>query len=186
MGPTKLGRTGVKHIKNCIDCSEVLTLGGNWTEARESQSKYLCKTCWTIRDSLRMYVNGIEVSQSHPLYKAGHYKNFESAAFSALEGYEKSNVGHVYVISNPAWEGWYKVGMAVDASDRCSSYQTSSPFRDYMIEYIEYFDDRRKAEKTIHSKLRKNKIEHVNEWFKSDLNIIKNTIKNIKDVQHEA
>ena len=176
----------MKHIKTCIDCKNDLDLNSNWTEARQAQGKYLCKSCWSLRDSARMFVNGAEITKKHPLYKAGRYKNFESAAFSALEGYEKSNVGHVYVISNPAWEGWYKVGMAVDASDRCSSYQTSSPFRDYMIEYTEYFDDRRKAEKTIHSKLKKNKIEHVNEWFKADLNIIKNTIKNIKDVQHEA
>jgi hypothetical protein len=67
--------------------------------------------------------------------------------------------------------------MAVDASDRCSSYQTSSPFRDYMIEYTEYFDDRREAEKTIHSELKKNKIEHVNEWFRGSLTDIKSVIQ---------
>ena len=179
--------------QDCKRCGVELT-DVTWSPALKREGKKYCRACNNpnrtyhnpISNPSRMYVNGKYVPKSHPLYKAGHYKNFESAAFSALEGYEKSNVGHVYVISNPAWEGWYKVGMAVDASDRCSSYQTSSPFRDYMIEYTEYFDDRRKAEKTIHSKLKKNKIEHVNEWFKADLNIIKNTIKNIKDVQHEA
>ena len=100
--------------------------------------------------------------------------------------YNQNVQGHVYIISNPAWKGWFKVGMAVDAKDRCSSYQTSSPFRDYKVCYSKYFEDRREAERLVHSALKENKIEHANEWFKTDLETIKNVIKNIKDVQHEA
>ena len=46
---------------------------------------------------------------------------------NALRQYNKQKDGYVYVISNPAWKGWYKVGMAVDSQDMCGSYQTSSP-----------------------------------------------------------
>jgi len=158
----------VKHIKNCNHCDLLLT-EDNWYISNVKKYNYICNPCDTIKN------------------RKNKLKRLALTIGQVVYGkYDKVKRGHIYVVSNPAWKGWYKVGMAVDASDRCSSYQTSSPFRDYMIEYTEYFDDRREAEKTIHSKLKKNKIEHVNEWFKADLNIIKNTIKNIKDVQHEA
>ena len=175
-----LETTGVKLIKTCIDCKNDLDLNSNWTEARQAQGKYLCKSCWSLRDSARMFVNGAEITKKHPLYKAGRYKTFESAAFSALEGYSKSTVGYVYVVSNPAWEGWFKVGKAVDAYDRCSQYQTSSPYRDYVVEYCKYFEDRKKAESQAHALLKGT--EQRGEWFRAELSVIKNTIKTIEGV----
>ena len=172
-------------VKNCIDCSEVLTLGGNWTEARKSQSKYLCKTCWTIRDSLRMHVNSIEVSQSHPLYKAGRYRGFEEAAFSSLENYKTNPEGEVYIIFNPAWDGWVKVGMAVDATDRLKNYQTSSPLRDYKLLYVFKTDSRRELEADVHSRL-SDIFERKNEWFKCSPEIAKRFVEAALGDQHEA
>ena len=46
------------------------------------------------------------------------YKSFEDAAFSSLRNYKHTKSGFVYVISNPAWKGWVKIGMAIDAEDR--------------------------------------------------------------------
>ena len=185
----------MKHIinKDCKRCGVKLT-DSNWNPSWKRRNIIKCSSCNNpnrtkynpVSNPNRMYVNGKYVPKSHPLYKAGRYKNFESAAFSALEGYEKSNVGYVYAVCNPAWEGWYKVGMAVDAADRCSGYQTSSPFRDYKVSYSKYFEDRREAEKLAHAELKENKIEHANEWFKTDLKTIKTIIKNIKGGQHEA
>ncbi len=180
----------MKHTKeSCTTCAVELT-DANWNSSWRKTNRTQCKDCNNPNrkkhNPNRMYVNGKYVPKSHPLYKSGRYKNFESAAFSALQGYEKSNVGYVYAVCNPAWKGWYKVGMAVDAADRCSGYQTSSPFRDYKVSYSKYFEDRREAERLAHSALKENKIEHANEWFKTDLETIKNIIKNIKDVQHEA
>ena len=112
-----------------------------------------------------MYVNGKRIPDSHPLYKAGKYKGFEDAAFSSLENYKDNPQGQVYIITNPAWEGWVKVGMAVDAEDRLNSYQTSCPFRDYVLYYSYKAKDRRKAESEAHSKLNE-KFERRNEWFR--------------------
>jgi len=180
----------VKHTKeSCNTCGVELT-DANWNSSWRKTNRTQCKDCNNPNrkkhNANRMYVNGKYVPKSPPLYKSGRYKNFESAAFSALQGYEKSNVGYVYAVCNPAWKGWYKVGMAVDAADRCSGYQTSSPFRDYKVSYSKYFEDRREAERLVHSALKENKIEHANEWFKTDLKTITSVIKNIKDVQHEA
>jgi len=132
------------------------------------------------RDARRMYVNGKEIPKKHPLHSPGRFKTFEGAAFSALNQYSNIVEGYVYVISNAAWEGWFKVGMAIDAYDRCAQYQTSSPFRDYVVEYSKYFKDRKKAEQTAHSLLKDS--EHRGEWFRAELSVIKNTIKTIEGV----
>lgn len=175
----------MKHINKPSNKNTIFE-DGQWWYVGTNDGARRSITAHNKKNTSRMFVNGKYVPKSHPLYKSGRYKNFESAAFSALQGYEKSNVGYVYAVCNPAWKGWYKVGMAVDAADRCSGYQTSSPFRDYKVSYSKYFEDRREAERLAHSALKENKIEHANEWFKTDLETIKNVIKNIKDVQHEA
>ena len=70
------------ETKVCIECGTELILGGNWTEARKDQGKYLCKKCWHSRD---MYVDGKYLSKSHPLLAGGTYKPFGDAAFASLQ-----------------------------------------------------------------------------------------------------
>ena len=118
--------TGQTHTKECIDCGSELVLGDNWTEARQAQSKYVCKSCWHEGKRAEMWVNGKYVPKAHPLWKAGRYKSFDDAAFSGLQNYTRSKEGQVYIITNSAWPEWVKIGMAVDAEDRCNGYQTSS------------------------------------------------------------
>ena len=116
------------------------------------------------RDARRMWVNGKEVSKTHPLYKPGRYKGFTDAAFSSLQNYETAKQGQVYIIVNPAFPGWCKVGMAVDAEDRLKNYQTSSPYRDYELIKTYDTDDRREAEKVAHELLAQS-YEQRGEWF---------------------
>lgn len=119
------------------------------------------------RNEARMWVNGNYVPKTHPLYKAGRYKGFEDAAFSSLENYKSNPEGQVYIITNPAWEGWVKVGMAVDAEDRLNNYQTSSPYRDYDLVYTIDTPDRRYTERVMHDILNGIiTLEKQNEWFK--------------------
>ena len=117
------------------------------------------------RDSLRMYVNGKEISKKHPLHKPGRYKSFNDAAFSSFENLSSVKEGYVYVISNPAWPDWVKIGMAIDANDRCNSYQTSSPYRDYVLHCAVATDDRRKDESKAHKALEKISDSRRGEWF---------------------
>tara|TARA_R110000744_G_C19000548_1_gene521755 strand:+ start:47 stop:565 length:519 start_codon:yes stop_codon:yes gene_type:complete len=83
---------------------------------------------------------------------------------SVLALYDKHIHGAVYIITNPAWFGWVKVGMAVDAEDRLRSYQTSSPLRDYVLHYSYATEDRRKSEAEAHDILEQ-RYERRNEWF---------------------
>jgi len=116
-------------------------------------------------NNLQMYVNSKYISKTHPLHKPGRYKNFEDAAFSSLAKYESSVEGQVYVIVNPSFPEWVKVGMAIDSEDRLNSYQTSSPFRDYVLNYSWNVSDRRAAESEAHTELQK-MYERRSEWFK--------------------
>jgi hypothetical protein len=165
----------VKHIsKNCNHCGIKLVLDTNYSDYRYNQRDYSCKACYSktakeynkIQNTLRMYVNGKYVPRTHPLYKAGRFKTFEGAAFASLEGYATTTEGYVYIINNPCWKGWLKVGMAIDAEDRCNGYQTSSPLRDYKLCYSKFFEDRKEAEKTAHFLLKKEAEDNKGEWFK--------------------
>ena len=120
----------------------------------------------TKKNTTRMFVDGKYIPQSHPMHKPGHYKSFNDAAFSSFENLSSTKEGYVYVISNPAWPGWVKVGMAIDANDRCSSYQTSSPLRDYTLHCAISSDDRRKDESTAHKRLDAVASDRRGEWFK--------------------
>ena len=133
----------------------------------------------------QMYVNGKYVPKSHPLYKAGRYKGFEDAAFSGLENYKTNPEGQVYIITNPAWEGWVKVGMAVDAEDRANGYQTSSPYRDYELAYVVDTKDRRATEAETHARLGE-LFEQRNEWFKCDVAWVKYIIDGVTGEYDEA
>jgi hypothetical protein len=171
---TKLDKHGRTPTKiPCYSCGVSLVSEENWSPSMADRGQRMCKGCFNSKHNKknnkqhnpeRMWVNGKYIPKRHPLYKAGSYKGFEEAAFSSLQNFKDSPQGQVYIITNPAWEGWAKVGMAVDSEDRLKNYQTSSPERDYELFDYEEFDDRRVAESMVHDYLRK-RFKHKNEWF---------------------
>ena len=161
---TKLGGIGVKHTNKNIYFEDGVWWYAGAKSRREGERQTL--ESHIKKNKTRMFVNGKYVPKTHPLYKAGRFKTFEGAAFASLEGYEKTDEGYVYIITNPCWSNWVKVGMAIDAKDRCKQYQTSSPFRDYKLCYSKFFDDRKEAEAKAHSLLKESAEERKGEWFK--------------------
>lgn len=186
----------MKHIKQvCSSCNQnKLMEDYHKNTKRKNGYEGVCKDCRYVinhrnnprnnpkNNPQRMYVNGKYIPKSHPLYKPGNYKTFEDAAFSSLSRYTTSSEGEVYIINNPAWEGWIKIGMAIDAEDRCKGYQTSSPLRDFKLKFKKYFDDRRTAEQTAHTLCAKKADKRKGEWFKLDLKIAKDIINNMEVV----
>lgn len=57
--------------------------------------------------------------------------------------------GMVYVISNPAWKEYLKIGMTIDIDTRLASYQMYDPLKQYSVENYEFVLDRRKTESNI-------------------------------------
>ena len=169
------------------EITKLETVGQTHTNPKTGKPKYYKDNPEAVkaRDAKRMWVNGKEVKKTHPLYKAGRYKGFEDAAFSSLENFKDNPQGQVYVITNPAWKGWVKVGMAVDAEDRAGNYQTASPFRDYELAYVVDTPDRRATEAEAHKRL-SDMFEQRNEWFKCDVEIAKRWIDSIIGEYDEA
>jgi hypothetical protein len=150
---------------NCKHCREELVVGENWTQNYKDKCIYTCLSCKKVFNDNRMWVNGKYIRQDHPLHKAGRYKSFNDAAFSSLQNYKLAKEGFVYVITNPAWPNWVKIGMAIDAEDRLNGYQTSSPMRDYQLEFSVKVSDRRKAEGLAHKICKKMGVSNKGEWF---------------------
>ena len=79
---------------------------------------------------------------------------------------------YVYIISNPQYEGEYKVGIASNVKSRLNSYQTADPERKYKLEYTHLTPYFREIEAYIHEKY-----ENKHEWVKGNLEDIKKDIK---------
>jgi hypothetical protein len=163
----------VSQFKKCTSCNDTKPIW-EFSIARGNTDGYqsACKECNKgankhsnpTHGPQRMYVNGVYISNKHPLYKPGRFRTFGDAAWEALEGKDSDPAGDVYIITNPAFVGWVKVGMAVDAQDRHRSYQTSDPHRDYRLDYMWPVSDRREAEKGAHEILEAH-YKRKNEWF---------------------
>ena len=185
---------------NCRHCNVELVAGlnsegGNWNPhyARTQPNLNICKPCFNKKylspssnkksnlktNPMRMYVNGKYIPTSHPLYKPGNYKTFSDAAFNGTYKLDSIKEGYVYAITNPAWPEWVKIGMAVDADDRCNGYQTSSPFRDYKVEHVVATKNRRAAESEAHKLATKVAVETRGEWFRLDIEQAKTILNNI-------
>tara|TARA_R110001606_G_scaffold153024_1_gene293954 strand:+ start:1831 stop:2289 length:459 start_codon:yes stop_codon:yes gene_type:complete len=131
-----------------------------------------------------MYVNGKYVSRKHPLHKPGKYKTFNDAAFEGTYKLDNIKEGYVYVITNKAWLGWVKIGMAIDAEDRLNGYQTSSPMRDFVLEHAVASNDRRKAEKEAHTRALPLSLDSKGEWFKIPLQQAITILDNLNEHRH--
>ena len=78
----------------------------------------------------------------------------------------------IYVVSNPKWEGQYKVGVAEDWRKRLNSYQTSDPERAYEMEYKVQTKNFLEIEREVHKKF-----GATHEWVQADLQEIKDFIE---------
>jgi len=116
------------------------------------------------KNRTRMFVNGKYIPKSHPLHKPGRYRSLDDA-WSHTE-IEKTTDGEVYLVINPAWPDWVKLGKAAIATDRLSGYQTGSPYRDYIILCSVYVDNRHDTEKRLLQTFKKHATEYKGEWFK--------------------
>jgi hypothetical protein len=185
------GQTHTKELyvaeatKQCTKCKETLPLN-SFHKYKETFRSH-CKACRVLENiethkrnnPKRMWVDGKYIPMTHPLHKPGRYKGFEEAAFSSLQNYKSSKEGEVYIITNPAFEGWVKVGMAVDATDRLKGYQTSSPFRDYELQFFCKVKDRRASESQAHQLLA-SKFHQQGEWFQCSIEEARQVINQVK------
>ncbi len=78
---------------------------------------------------------------------------------------------YVYVISNPAFKGWLKVGRTKDIHQRLQNLKTAAP-HEYVLEFMIEFDD----DRPVHNKLQAQGYERSMEWFKAELSDVRRVI----------
>jgi hypothetical protein len=175
----------------CYKCDNSLD-DSNWMPSFRKRNQRICKSCYRsnfnsknnkVNNPKALYINGKYVSRKDPRYKVfkpGNYKNIGDAIFEQ-SSYSQIKEGHVYIITNKAWPEWVKIGMAIDAEDRLSGYQTSSPHRDYKLEHSVYSNDRRKAEQKAHTKALIKALDSNGEWFKLSVEQAISILDSLKD-----
>ena len=60
----------------------------------------------------------------------------------------KTKSGIIYLISNPSFDGYLKIGITKNLVARLNSYQTYDPFRQFKVEHYRVVEDASKEEKT--------------------------------------
>lgn len=68
----------------------------------------------------------------------------------------KQNCGMLYIISNPAFEKFKKIGITQNLNKRLDVYQTYDPFRRFEVEKVVFIQRVREAEKFVINKYQMN------------------------------
>jgi hypothetical protein len=82
---------------------------------------------------------------------------------------------YVYVISNPAFPEWLKVGKTKNLHTRMTTLNTATPF-EFTIELVE---EELPCDKPVHNKLLAMGIESSREWFKTDLDTVERVMADV-------
>ena len=146
-----------------------------------------CATTCVASEKLNRKWIGIDVSvKAYELVKIRVEKEIKSLFAQDIGFYtrppDRTDQGtdylpqkYVYIISNPQYEGEYKVGIASNVKSRLNSYQTADPERKYKLEYAHLTPYFREIEAYIHKKY-----ENKHEWVKGNVEEIK------KDIEHHS
>lgn len=84
--------------------------------------------------------------------------------------------GYLYVITNPSFTGWVKVGTTWNLEERLHVYQTGDPFRKYKLEYSLHHPKFREAEQKIKEVMSHFALEIRGEWYRIDLDFAKSRL----------
>ena len=75
--------------------------------------------------------------------------------------------GHVYVITQAAFEEWVKIGLTTKSPEtRLSQYQTGCPFRDYKLHFATEVADCKAVEALVHDSCKDMGLQVLNEWVR--------------------
>ena len=77
---------------------------------------------------------------------ASRSKSDASSEIVSRPKYKKPRCGLLYLISNPAWPDFMKIGVTQNIQGRLSQYQTYDPFRQFKVEHYKFVEDMRKTE----------------------------------------
>tara|TARA_B100001939_G_scaffold322789_1_gene313547 strand:+ start:383 stop:931 length:549 start_codon:yes stop_codon:yes gene_type:complete len=179
---TKIPENYIKRKTSTIDFGYTESEIEGYLKPISSELKLLKKAENKIKNGLstRKVSQWLSKKSNRYISNVGLWKHItKKTAIDFNKLCESQTEGYVYILTNPAWDEWVKVGMAVNPKDRCSTFQTSSPFRDYKIYYRKKFKLKKEAETKAHKLLRKESFDFKKEWFKIDKEKAKELIKKL-------
>lgn len=89
--------------------------------------------------------------------------------------------GFIYIFRcESAWEGWVVTGKARLVSDRLGTYQTYSPYRDYVLVAAVYVNNRHEAEDILQEEL-ENHGRRDHEWFEVSIETAMTVIEEFRE-----
>ena len=165
-------------MPNCYGCNAELT-DTNWVLGNKKHNVKQCKKCLSksnakknpshnvITNKNMLYIDGKYISRKDPRYKMfrpGNYKTKDGLLEVSNVGTNKKE-GYIYVLVNPHFENWVKIGMAEDVDKRLSQFNTAYPKRDGQMVYTVKVSNMRKAEKKAHTIAGKLAKRTEKEWF---------------------
>ena len=131
----------------------------------------ITKTCSRCKK-----VKGYNQFRPYPYGADGHFDYCKECVSRRQKHLSRNKErGWIYLITNPAWPGFVKVGRAVNIGKRLQSYQTSSPHRDYVIRYSREFRDVGRIERVVG-----NFFQSEHEWYKVDVQKIVDLLETLK------
>lgn len=110
-------------------------------------------------------------------YSGGQKRKYCSPKCRNRVNYRKRYVPHdplaglVYIVTNPAWPGKFKIGKTGGLYYRFVTYQSGDPFRAYKIEATWKTSDRHTIEKEIHEIFKSCRVPGSSEWYELDLTL---------------
>jgi len=85
--------------------------------------------------------------------------------------------GYLYIVINPAFPLWCKIGITTNLKERIYLYQTCDPHRGYKLVYSLYHPDYKEAEKKIKKAIKPFAKSIKNEWAEIDLEMCKSRLQ---------
>ena len=92
--------------------------------------------------------------------------------------------GFIYVVTNPAFPGYVKIGCAINVCSRLADYQTYCPFRSFKLEHAVYVSDRRKAEALVHMMFHAQR--GMGEWFQITVDEAVDALESVREFDPRA
>lgn len=175
MSSETLGQT---RTEVCRECRDGLVPGLNWPISRQKTRNRICTPCFSAKtrkweaenperhragnNARNRRLNKTTARRVYCRERAREkYRDLPKRGPRVGEGAD----GHIYVVSNPAFPGKSKIGLAKSPARRLNNYQTGSPFRDYRMDWISpRVKDRGLMEAVAHTHLSGFRILGT-EWF---------------------
>lgn len=87
--------------------------------------------------------------------------------------------GFVYIVTNPAFPGWIKIGCAMNMPSRIEAFNTGDPQRAYHVEYKVYNSHRERAERVVFTRLQH--YRGKGEWFNCSIGYAKAALQEVAE-----